>query len=286
MIQNIILHPFRNILIRLGIHYLAVLVGLGAVFLWVPQIPYYVAMERVRGGEGGLLEAGRGVSGERADLRDAFPMLTDEEVDELTAQELARLLDNDALGEGARPTAVLFSLVMAFVVALPVAWVYRWTRSPKKFSQAFSHTLLVIPIAIALVVFLVKGSLALAFSLAGIVAAVRFRSSLQQPMDAVYMMTTIGIGLAAGTQLFKVAYLGSVTFVIIALGVWRSNWGARPVVLSGWTLTPSVGQESEPGANAKAIAADKRSMIGGLGCLVILFLLLALLAFLTISPAE
>ena len=286
MIQNIVLHPFRNVLIRLGVHYLTVLIGLGAVFLWLPQVPYYVALERLRDGNDGFLVSGRGESGEAANLREAFPLLTDEEVDDLTAPELARLLDSDALGEGARPTAVLFSLVMAFAVALPVAWVYRWTRPPKKYSQAFSHTLLVIPIAIALVVFLVKGSLALAFSLAGIVAAVRFRSSLDQPMDAVYMMTTIGIGLAAGTQLFKVAYLGSVTFVVIALGVWRSNWGAQPVLLSGWTMAPAAGEELGPGTSGGITAAEKRSMIGGLVCLVILFLLLALLAFLTIRPAE
>ena len=94
-------------------------------------------------------------------------------------------------------------------------------------------------IAIALVVFLVKGSVALAFSLAGIVAAVRFRASLNQPTDAVYMLMAIGIGLAAGTQLTSVAYLASLIFVTIILAVWKSNFGAKPAVLSGWTIRPS-----------------------------------------------
>ncbi len=136
---------------------------------------------------------------------------------------------------------ILMALVLTFVLSLPLTWIYRWTRKPGKHDQAFVQTLLVIPVAIALVVFLVKGSLALAFSLAGIVAAVRFRTTLKQPMDGVYMFMAIGIGLAAGTQLPVVAFLASVIFTTIVLGVWKSNYGAEPPVLSGWRIVPSGG---------------------------------------------
>ena len=81
---------------------------------------------------------------------------------------------------------VSMSLLFSFLFALPVTWVYRWTRSRKKYNQAFAQTLLVVPIAIALVVFLVKDSVALAFSLAGIVAAVRFRTSLKGALGDCY----------------------------------------------------------------------------------------------------
>ena len=108
------------------------------------------------------------------------------------------------------------------------------------------------PIAIALVVFLVKGSLALAFSLAGIVAAVRFRTALNNPMDATYMFIVIGIGLSAGVQLGSVAILASVAFNAVALGVWRMNYGAQPAVLSGFRLVRSDKDQSSPGAPVKA----------------------------------
>ena len=100
------------------------------------------------------------------------------------------------------------------------------------------------PIAIALVVFLVKDSVALAFSLAGIVAAVRFRTSLNEPMDATYMFIVIGIGLAAGIQLGSVAILASVAFNAVVLGVWRMNYGAEPAVMSGFRRVRSA-----PGAS-------------------------------------
>lgn len=45
---------------------------------------------------------------------------------------------------------------------------------------------------------MVKNSVALAFSLAGAVAGVRFRSSLSDTADALYIFVAIGVGLAAG----------------------------------------------------------------------------------------
>ena len=204
----------NNIIIRLLIYYAAWLLALSGTFHLFPQILQYVAQERERVSIGQTLDTGADVVAPLGSVEAG----------------VARLVDP------AHTIPVMVALVLAFGVTLPITWVYRWTRPRKKYSQSFAHTLLVIPISIALVVFLVKGSLALAFSLAGIVAAVRFRTSLDEPIDAVYMFMAIGIGLASGTQLTTVAYLASLTFVIIALGVWKSNFGAQPAVLSGWSI--------------------------------------------------
>jgi hypothetical protein len=223
----------KNIIIRLVIYYVAWLLVLSGIFHLFPQILYYVAQERERIFVGQGLEPGADISVPLGNIQDG----------------VIRLVDPS------HTIPIIVALVLAFGVTLPITWVYRWTRPRKKYSQSFAHTLLVIPIAIALAVFLVKGSLALAFSLAGIVAAVRFRTSLEEPMDSVYMLMAIGIGLAAGTQLTTVAYLASLIFVVISLGVWKSNFGAQPAVLSGWRIVrpEKLGEAS----GKKTIAAEK-----------------------------
>jgi len=168
-----------NIIVRLGIYYVASITFFGGLVGLFPQILYYVAQERARGGRGELFNFEPGAATPSGGEVEGFARLTDP----------------------ATSVPVLMALALALTLTLPVTWVYRWTRPRKRYNQAFAHTLLVVPIAIALVVFLVKGSLALAFSLAGIVAAVRFRTSLNEPMDAVYMFIVIGIGLAAGGTL-------------------------------------------------------------------------------------
>jgi hypothetical protein len=139
-------------------------------------------------------------------------------------------------------------------------WVYRWTRPHRRYNQNFAHTLLVVPIAITLVVFLVKGSLALAFSLAGIVAAVRFRTALEEPLDAVYLFLVIGTGLAAGVQLLFVALIASMLFNAVALAVWGLNVGSRAAVIQGWRLVDAPGQ---PPALSGTPSAPPPGPVGG-----------------------
>ena len=225
---NKIHHMLNNIIIRLIVYYVAWLLALGGIFHIFPEILYYVGQERERFFEGQRSDTG---TDSLEKIKEGVATLVEGNIKE--AVILVTLVDP------ARTIPVMVALALAFWVTLPITWVYRWTRPRKKYSQSFSHTLLMIPIAISLVVFLVKGSLALAFSLAGIVAAVRFRTSLEEPMDSVYLLMAIGIGLAAGTQLILVAYLASLVFVIITLTVWKSNYGAQPEVLSGWRIADS-----------------------------------------------
>ena len=228
----------NNIVVRLLVYYLAWLLFLAGVFHFFPRILVYASQERDRFLIGTLYDTGSEVSDVLENIQKGIGRLGNEE-------GISQLVDP------AITVPVVLALVLAFGVTLPITWVYRWTRQKKKYSQSFAHTLLVIPIAIALVVFLVKGSLALAFGLAGIVAAVRFRASLNEPMDAVYMLMAIGIGLAAGTQLTAVAYLASLIFVAISLGVWRSNFGAKPAVLSGWRIVHPDGLDRVPESKPK-----------------------------------
>ncbi len=207
---------FNNVLVRLTVHYVASILFFAGLFRVFPQILTYVANERARSGAPRLMDL---------EMPGSAAGAVSTQV-----EGVARLLDPQS------SIPVLMALLAAFLLALPVVWVYRWTRPRKRYSQAFAHTILVVPIAIALVVFLVKGSLPLAFSLAGIVAAMRFRTALSEPMDAVYMFIVIGIGLAAGVQLVVVATLASIAFNVVALTVWRTDFGAQPAILSGWSL--------------------------------------------------
>jgi len=137
-----------------------------------------------------------------------------------------------------RAIPVMVSILGALALALPVAWVRTWTSESRKARQSVARALVVMPIAIALVVFLVKGSLALAFSLAGIVAAVRFRNTLSDTTDAVFFLVAMGIGLAAGVQLLSVAFIASVLFTTIIVTVWGTRFAADPPRLEGFRLRP------------------------------------------------
>lgn len=124
------------------------------------------------------------------------------------------------------------SMLGAVLLALPVAWIYTLTRKKRGYDQSVVQTLILLPALVAGVGVLVKYSLALAFSLAGIVAAVRFRTTLDDSKDAVYVFLATAIGLAAGVQLPMAAVI-SVIFNAIMLALWYTEFGKVPPALEG-----------------------------------------------------
>jgi hypothetical protein len=119
---------------------------------------------------------------------------------------------------------VLVAMVGALSLALPVAWIYGLTRSKRGYQQSVVQSLMILPPLVASVVVLVKYSLALAFGLGGIMAAIRFRSTLEDSKDAVYIFLCTAIGLTAAVQL-PVAAVISVVFNIIVLTLWFTDFG-------------------------------------------------------------
>jgi hypothetical protein len=120
----------------------------------------------------------------------------------------------------------------AFLLSLPVAWTYMLTRERKGYRQSTVHTLVLLPVVVAGVVVLVKTSLALAFSLAGIVAAVRFRNTLDDSKDATFLFLAVGVGLAAGVEL-DVALALSVLFNAATLALFYTDFGRTPPAAEG-----------------------------------------------------
>jgi hypothetical protein len=123
------------------------------------------------------------------------------------------------------------AMVGAVLLSIPVAWIYSLTRQKKGFQPAVMETLILLPALVAGIVVFVKYSLALAFGLAGIVAAVRFRTSLEDSKDAVYIFLATAVGLAAGVQLPMAAVI-SVLFNALVLFLWYTDFG-RPAAFEG-----------------------------------------------------
>lgn len=124
-----------------------------------------------------------------------------------------------------RATTTLLVILGALLLVVPVAWVYMRTKR-LRYDPALVHSVIILPIVVAGIALVVKNSVALAFSLAGIVAAVRFRNTLKDPRDAVYIFLTIGIGLSAGVQALDVALVMSLIFNFVVLSVWKLKVGS------------------------------------------------------------
>jgi hypothetical protein len=113
----------------------------------------------------------------------------------------------------------------ALATVLPVTWTYIACRDRKSYDQALVESLVIMPIAVTAIVLMVQNSLAMAFSLAGIVGAIRFRNSLKNTGDALFLLVAIAVGLSAGIGALEVAFVMTIVFNYVVLLLWVSDYG-------------------------------------------------------------
>jgi hypothetical protein len=120
----------------------------------------------------------------------------------------------DRLGY-ARQLAMI--LLGVWLLMLPVSWVHRGIHQVSSHDHSLDETMLILPGVVAAIVLVVQHSLALAFSLAGIVAGVQFRRALQDTFDALFILVAIGTGIAAGVKALEIAAVLTVFFTYATL---------------------------------------------------------------------
>jgi hypothetical protein len=188
--------PGRGSLAGVVLYYALAAVGIWAAVRWIP----------------GFAGLGSGLG------LDDPTAVTQQLIDELEGQTAARPVDTGLL-------SATVSMLGALFIVIPVAWVYVITKRRQGYDPSVVQTMIILPVAVSGIVMIVQSSIALAFSLAGIVAAVRFRNTLKDTKDAVYVFLAIGVGLAAGVQAFEVAIVMSIVFNLVVLALWRFNIG-------------------------------------------------------------
>ena len=119
------------------------------------------------------------------------------------------------------------ALVGAIFCSLPVSRVYMAVRSGAEYDQSLVNTIIILPMVVTGIVIIVQNSLALAFALAGIAGAVRFKNSLKSSGDALFILCSVAIGLSSGIGAVELAAVISVAFNFVFAILWLSEYGER-----------------------------------------------------------
>ena len=108
-------------------------------------------------------------------------------------------------------------LPIAALLGAALALRPRRASSPRR-DPAVIETQIVLAIVGALIMLVVGQSLARAFGIAGAANLIRYRAKIEDPKDAVVMLSTLAVGLAAGVGLFGLAAVGTL-FLVLTLWV-------------------------------------------------------------------
>lgn len=194
----------RRVLLKITIYYAV----LGAIVAVTILANPGIVDELPLGGVGDIANYG---SSEIYDLEEAFLSADDEELGDIVSETTrARVAQGPVWWREAK--SLLYAMASTLLLMLPVSWVYRAIHTDSIYDHSIDTTTLVLPAVVAGIVTVVQHSLALAFSLAGIVAGVRFRRALSDTFDTLFILASIGVGIAAGIKSIEVAVVLTVFF--------------------------------------------------------------------------
>jgi len=107
---------------------------------------------------------------------------------------------------------VLFSFLLSSLIAFTYEKTSRNITKPVHYIQA----LILISIVAATVMQAIGDSVARGLGMMGALAIIRFRTTLRDPRNMVFMFASIAVGIACGVYGFVIAVVGGVSFCIIA----------------------------------------------------------------------
>ena len=125
------------------------------------------------------------------------------------------------------PENVLLSLLLAFVLGQVLAWVYYFTHSGLSYSRTFVQSLVMVTVVVAMIMAVIGNNIVRAFGLMGALSIIRFRNVVKDTRDMVFIFCTLVVGMAAGTQYYSLAIMGTVILSLIAIYLYLSGFGTH-----------------------------------------------------------
>lgn len=114
-------------------------------------------------------------------------------------------LFNTVLANTAEATTFFSSLITMAAALLfggVIAYTYKKTQNEAMYQRSFAITLFMLPIILSVIILFVGSNIARAFSLAGTLSIIRFRSAPGDAKDIGFIFFDIAAGLACGVGLY------------------------------------------------------------------------------------
>lgn len=119
------------------------------------------------------------------------------------------------------------ALLVTFCLTQALAAVYVWTFRGMSYTTGLVHSIVLGGLVACTLMMAIGDSIAAGIGVAGGLALVRFRTTLREPRDMMFVFAALGAGIAAGLRAFPVAILGTVAFALVAQTLSFSEFGSQ-----------------------------------------------------------
>ena len=124
--------------------------------------------------------------------------------------QIANNYNNPALNT----STILSVLGMTLVLSLLEFLVYRTVSQRKFYDKSFNICLAIIPFFISTIILSLQSNIVITLGTIGALAIIRFRTAIKNPVDMLYVLWSVHIGITCGCQLYELAVA---TFILVTI---------------------------------------------------------------------
>ena len=119
------------------------------------------------------------------------------------------------------------SILLAVVLSLIIGIVYMKTFKGSFYLSTYVQTLVILTVGVCLVIMVIGTNIAKAFTLAGALSLVRFRTPMRDPRDTAFVFLSMCTGLACGAFYYPVAIAFTIVICIVIICMHVFKFGYR-----------------------------------------------------------
>lgn len=130
--------------------------------------------------------------------------------------EFGDILKKSFLSEvkSAESMEIILSLLISLVIGGYIYYFYKKVYKGVTFSKMFATALAGMTIITTFIILAVTSNVVLSLGMVGALSIVRFRSSIKEPVDIVYIFWAISEGIVIGSRQYLLAFVGTICISI------------------------------------------------------------------------
>jgi hypothetical protein len=122
---------------------------------------------------------------------------------------------------------ILLTMLVSFVLCQLLAAVYSWTFRGLSYSRGFVISLALTGVVATLLMLAIGNNVARGLGLLGTLAIIRFRSTMRDVRDMMFVFSSLAVGIAVGVQAFLIAGMGALAFCLFTIHLTFSPFASR-----------------------------------------------------------
>jgi uncharacterized membrane protein YhiD involved in acid resistance len=138
---------------------------------------------------------------------------------------------NTYSNESITTVTIVSVLLMVLFLAIYEFLVYRFVSHRSFYNKSFNITIAILPFFISTIILCLQANIVITFGTIGALAIIRFRTAIKDPVDMLYLLWSVYIGIICGCALFEVGILTSILVTVVLIVLDHVNFGRIPYVL-------------------------------------------------------